>query len=560
MTGIWKRIRWCREEVEALRPAAQSERWERLIRELGEACREGKHHEDEREALFREVTLVLSCTRTRHVLELVMDAVVRLSGAERGFLVLSRADGTQEVAAARNMKREAVEGAASQISRRVVSKVLSDGQSVLLEDALHTPPFSLAESVTRLKLLSVLCVPLFAEGSVIGALYLENRNVSGVFTEESERLIREFGSRIGSGIRNAESLENLRRSRDELQAALARDYEFEGVVGNSPAFREVLQTLSIAAGGDIPIVIEGESGTGEELLACVVHRQSPRSKGPFISLNCAALPPTLLESELFGHTRGAFTGAVRERRGLFATADGGTLFLDEIAEMAPEVQAKLLRVLQSGEYRPVGSDRVLQADVRIVAATRRSLSADVKAGRFREDLFFRLNGLLVRVPPLRKRKEDIPLLIKRFLDEFQPPGERLSLEKNALACLLAYEYPGNVRELETVIRRAVLFASDGTIGVDALPEEIAMPRGQTLQLAVSVPATGEELLRSKEQVKRKAVAEVERAFLIRALAAADGRPGEAALKAGMNRSQFARMLSRHGLSKSSPRSDRVPER
>ena len=551
LSDIWTRLNRFRKEAEELGPGVPAERWERLLAELEAIRREGLGRDEEREALLREVTLVLSCTRVQRVLQLIMDAVIRLSGAQSGFLLRSRSDGSQEVVAARNMQRASVESAASQISRRVVSTVLAEGRTLRLDDALHTPPFSLAESVTRLKLLSVLCVPVFGDGRVLGALYLENRRASGVFTDDTERLIAEFADRIGAGILNAESLEDLRRSHDQLQAALAREYEFGGVVGNNAAFREALRTVSIAAKGDIPILIEGESGTGKELLARAVHQGSPRRGGPFVSVNCAALPHALLESELFGHTRGAFTGAVRDRRGLFATAHGGTLLLDEIGEMPLELQAKLLRVLQSGEYRSVGSDRTLVADVRIVAATQRHLAEEAKQGRFREDLFFRLNGVLVRVPPLRERREDIPLLIKRFLEKFTPSDNPLTLDREARACLLAYDYPGNVRELETIVRRAVLFARDGKMGLAALPSQVAQTRGQVLHLPVRVPATGKQLLDAKEQAKRVAVAEIERTFLVQALSAADGRPGEAARQVGMNRSQFARMLSRYGLSKTS---------
>jgi len=548
LSDIWKRFDRVRREAQDLAAQMPHDRWRQLLADLEAIRREGGRRDEEREALLREVTLVLSCTAAHRVLRLIMDAVVRLSGAQRGTLLLSRPDGSQEVVAARNMRGNSADPVVAQISRRVVSRVLSEGRPVCLADALNTPPFSAAESVTRLKLLSVLCVPVMSQGRVIGALYLENRKASGVFTEETERIVTDFADRIGAAIENAETTVELQRTRDEMQATLAKEYAFEGVVGNNARFREVLKTAGIAARGDIPILIEGGSGTGKELLARAIHLRSPRRDELFVSVNCAALPHTLLESELFGHTRGAFTGAVRDRSGLFATANNGTLFLDEIGEMPLELQTKLLRVLQSGEYRPVGSDRTARSDVRIVAATQRVLAKEVAAKRFREDLFFRLNGVLVRIPPLRERKEDIPLLIERFLAKFQPSGEKPTLDKEALTCLLAYDYPGNVRELETIIRRAVLFAADGRIGLNALPDDIVQAGGQTFRLPLRLPETGAELLRAKEQVKCDAVAEIERAFLKRALVAAGGRPGDAARNVGMNRSQFARMLSKYGLS------------
>ena len=534
--------------MEEVRLYYRDERIEQLLNDLKTISRDGQARASGRDTLLGEITLVLSCYKERPVLELIMDAVIRLSGAQRGFLLLSRPGGSQEIVAARNMARVSVDSPTAEVSRRVVGTVLSENKPVRLADAAHTKPFSLAESVTRLKLLSVLCVPVRADGTAIGAVYLENRKVSGIFTEATEHLLTEFADHIGVAIRNAEVHEHLRRSRDELQSALAREYGFEGVVGRNAEVRDVLRTLAVAAKSDIPILIQGESGTGKELLARSVHQRSPRSDGPFVSINCAALPHALLESELFGHTRGAFTGAVTDRQGIFASAHDGTLFLDEIGEMAPELQAKLLRVLESGEYRSLGSDRTRHTNARIVAATQRNLPEDVKDGRFRQDLFFRLNGVYVKVPRLRERKEDIPLLIDRFLEKFASAGKEVSLDAAARVCLLAYDYPGNVRELETIIRRALLFADEGKVGLAALPREVVATQGHVLRVAVSAPRNAQELLAAKKRARSAAATELERAFLRNALAAAPGRPGEAAKRVGMNRSQFAGMLSRHGLS------------
>ena len=547
MADIWKRLADCRAQLEAA-GGAQRGRWRELLGQLDAIAREGRQREEEGVALLREAALVISATSAPRVLELALDAMIRLSGAQRGFILLAHADGAQEVAAARNMERRRVKDAAGEISRRVVGAVLAEGKPVRLEDALHTAPFSLAESVTRLKLLSVLCAPIRAGDRVLGAVYLENRKAVGLFTEETERLVTEFAETVGAALRNAEAFEDLRLSRDALRAAVTREHGFEGIEGRDRAFCELLKTVATAAKGDIPILIEGESGTGKELIARAVHLGSPRRERAFVSVNCAALPHALLESELFGHTRGAFTGAVRDRRGLFSSASGGTIFLDEIGEMAPELQGALLRVLQSGEYRPVGSDQAAHADVRVVAATKRSLDEEVRAGRFREDLFFRLNGVRVRVPPLRERREDIPLLVGRFLEKFKVTGEEAALTDEARACLMAHDYPGNVRELETIIRRAVLFARQGKIGIEALPQSVTEAGAETLLVPVRVPATGAQLLAAKRQSSRAAAFELERAFLLQALALSGDRPGEAARRAGMNRSQFEKMLSRHGLS------------
>lgn len=517
--------------------------------ELEVLVAKARRHYAEQTSLLREVTLVMSCTGARRTLELMMDAVIRLSGAERGYILLARPDGSHEIAAARHMDRRTIEGASDEISQRVVRHVLSSGEPLRLEDAGATPPFDLAESVTRLRLLSVLCVPVRHEDSLIGALYLESRTLSGVFTEAHEQLIVEFASRVAGALRNAEAFDDLQRSRNRLRAALGSDYCFEGVVGTNPAFRELLRTVSIAATSDIPILIEGESGTGKELIARAVHAGSPRRDNALVSINCASLPQQLLESELFGHRRGAFTGAFNDRPGLFLSAHTGTLFLDEVGEMPPELQARLLRVLQSGELRPVGSDSVQRVDVRVVAATRRQMAEEVKQGRFREDLFFRLNGIHVRVPPLRERREDIPLLIRHFLERFVSEGEPPDLSPAARACLMTYDYPGNVRELETLMRRAILFARDGIINPEALPPDVRGAEGDLLRWSARVPMTGAELLAAKKASREAAAAELERAFLVQAMREANQRPGEAAKRARMNRSQFERMLARHGLTR-----------
>ena len=310
LADISERLGRWRQQSEELHDARATATCLEWHAELEALLRDAQSRDTEREALIHEVTLVLSCTSVPRLLELIMDSVIRLSRAERGFLVLSRSRDNVEIVAARNMERRPVDSAASQISRRIVESVLTENRAIRLDDALNTPPFSLAESVTRLKLLSVLCVPLSSDSRILGALYLENRHATGVFSAQTENLVKEFTDRIGVAIVNAESREHLERARDELQGVLTREPDFEGVAGTDPAFHGVLDTIRLAAKGDIPVIIEGESGTGKELLARAVHRGSVRRGHPFVSVNCAALPHALLESELFGHTRGAFTGAI----------------------------------------------------------------------------------------------------------------------------------------------------------------------------------------------------------------------------------------------------------
>jgi DNA-binding NtrC family response regulator len=244
------------------------------------------------------------------------------------------------------------------------------------------------------------------------------------------------------------------------------------VVGNSPALRKVLQVVEKAAGTDATVLVRGPSGTGKELIARAVHGNSRRRDKPLVTVNCATLQESLLESELFGHERGAFTGADRAKPGLFEVAEGGTLFVDEVAEMSPALQAKLLRVLENGHYRRVGATQERTADVRVVAATNKPLEAEQKAGRFREDLFYRLNVVAVDLPPLRDRREDIPLLVEHFL-RTRPVGPTMwAVDPDALAALTRYDWPGNVRELANVVERAQILAEGNTITRDDLPDSV----------------------------------------------------------------------------------------
>jgi two-component system response regulator HydG len=278
--------------------------------------------------------------------------------------------------------------------------------------------------------------------------------------------------------------------KDELKRLAHRE-----IVGSSPALRRVIDVATQAAPSLATVLVLGESGTGKELLARYIHERSARARGPFVAVNCAAIPETILESELFGHERGAFTGAAARKDGRFARASGGTLFLDEIGELSPSVQVKLLRVLQEGEYEPLGG-HTQKADVRIVAATNRDLVAEVGAGRFREDLFYRLNVIAITAPPLRARREDVPLLIDHFLGQYCAKNGRPRLQptRAVLDRLMDYGWPGNVRELENVIERAVVLSRGDVLGEGDLPDHIATaaPTAPT-QLTFEVGTTLDEI-------------------------------------------------------------------
>ncbi len=295
-------------------------------------------------------------------------------------------------------------------------------------------------------------------------------------------------------------LEENRSLKAELNMLTKRE-----IIGSSVAWRRVIDVASQAAPSVATVLVLGESGTGKELLARYIHERSARAKGPFVAVNCAAIPETILESELFGHERGAFTGAIARKDGRFAKAAGGTLLLDEIGELSQQVQVKLLRVLQEGEYEPLGGN-VVKADVRIVAATNRDLLAEVQAGRFREDLFYRLNVIAVTAPPLRARREDVPLLVDHFVGLYAKKNgkARLAVGKTALERLMDYAWPGNVRELENVIERAVVLSRGDTLTESDLPDAIIQAASATpraLDFPIGTPLSEIELRVIKETLK-----------------------------------------------------------
>jgi two-component system response regulator AtoC len=282
-------------------------------------------------------------------------------------------------------------------------------------------------------------------------------------------------------LRKAEERERLRRENLFLKKEVQKEYSFENIISKNERMRQLFDTIRKVAKYKSTILIEGESGTGKELVAKAIHFNSDRADNPFVPVNCGAIPENLLESELFGHTKGSFTNAVRTKKGLFEEADGGTMFLDEIGELPLQLQVKLLRVLQDGEMRRIGDSRPIKIDVRIIAATIKDLDREVREGKFRDDLFYRLNVLPMKIPPLKERKEDIPLLVEHFINkysrELNKPIEAIT--PDALNCLMNYGWNGNVRELENVIERAIVLTESSQIQVENLPAEIESPREES---------------------------------------------------------------------------------
>jgi Nif-specific regulatory protein len=355
--------------------------------------------------------------------------------------------------------------------RGIAGSVLRNGVSVRVDDAAGDARFNPeVDRLTGRRTRHLACVPLRARHGAIGVLQVVNRRDGRPFSEDDVRFLEALAGSVAVSIENARLYERVRASEEKLRvqvAVLRRDLvrldPFTDIVSVAPAMRDVFALMESAAATSITVLVEGETGTGKELVARGIHRAGVRAEGPFIAVNCAAITETLLESELFGHRRGAFTGAVQDRRGVFEAADGGTIFLDEVGEMPLAMQAKLLRVLQEGEITPVGDTRSRAVDVRVIAATNRDLSAEVRASRFREDLYYRLAVFPIRLVPLRDRTDDVPLLVERFVSQATRRHRKriAGVEPDAMACLASHPWPGNVRELQNEVERAVALCADG---------------------------------------------------------------------------------------------------
>ncbi len=349
---------------------------------------------------------------------------------------------------------------------RKVGRVAATGEPLLLrvdgEPWMADPAWGEREGI--------LCFagqPLIFRGEVLGVLAVFSRQAIG---PDAFGWLRTFADQAAVALANARAFQEVQELRRQLE--LERDYlreelkvvqAFGRIVGESPAIQQVLQQVQVVAPSEATVLVEGESGTGKELVAVAVHEQSSRSRRPLVRVNCASIPHELFESEFFGHVQGAFTGALRDRAGRFQVADGGTLFLDEVGEIPLELQGKLLRALQEGQFSRVGEDAERTVDVRVVAATNRDLQREVRAGRFREDLYYRLTVFPIRVPPLRERREDIPLLAQHFIDTQAAGPAGLRLRQSDVHALTAYDWPGNVRELQNVIERARIGARRGRL-------------------------------------------------------------------------------------------------
>ncbi len=400
------------------------------------------------------------------------------------------------------------------VARSVFRKVVRERAAVLVADTTSGELSS--ESLQGASIRSTIGVPLWQKESIIGVLQIDNRAAPAMFTSADVDAASVLAANASLAVANAQLIHRLEVTEDQLEREnsflkgreRARRGAVSEIIGQSPAFGELLGQIGKVADTRVSVLIEGETGAGKELVAASLHYRSRRRDRLFVAQNCAALPENLLESELFGHKKGAFTGATEDRRGLFELADGGTLFLDEVTETPPSLQAKLLRVLQEGEVRPLGGSHPKHVDVRVVAATNKNLEREVEAGRFREDLYYRLKVFPLRVPPLRERRPDIPLLAGHFLEKYSTEiGKPVAgYTQGAMELLMAHEWPGNVRELQNEVQRLVIQVDPGSFVTEALLSP-KIRKVESVREDAGVPKTRGSLKEIMDQVERHVVSE-----------------------------------------------------
>ncbi len=500
--------------------------------------------EDER--WVGRICRILDSGALRSLLDGLLDATIELTGADRGYLVVPEPDDPAagfRVECARGIELEREPHPERTLSTTVVREALRTLEIVRLENALESS-FRESRSIGRLRIASVLVVPVRRGTEAVAAIYLDTRRLTAVFTQATQERVARLIERVIGPVHEAAMRARLRAVARRDIARLKRDLGLDDWIGEDPALARVLEAVGCAAPTEATVLIQGESGSGKERLARAIHDNSARRAGPFVPVHCGAIPEALVEAELFGYEKGAFTGAAAASPGRVAAAEGGTLFLDEVGELPLAAQVKLLRLLEAREVQRLGRARPVPVSVRVVAATHRDLAAMARAGKLREDLLYRLQVIPIHVPPLRARGDDVRLLIDHFLGRAAAEARKTGLRftEEALARLAAYAWPGNVRELENIVRRAAIFTRGAEIGADLLPDEVReglRPAGTSAR----VPRTREELQRAKDDAGRG----VERAFLDHVLEAAGGRVAEAARASGMNRTFLHELIERHGI-------------
>ena len=485
-------------------------------------------------ALMKVSSIISSIRLTQPLQKALLDSLFEIVPAERGVILLS-GDSLDQPRAVYAADITHGHSRPVKVSRTLAGQVLNEGLAILSNDVIRNPTLGEIQSLIASQVQSLLCVPLVHGNKVIGLIYLDTSREQTRFDESHLRMVTMIaGIATGALVKAADTerleLEN-RRLYEELSAG-------KSMIGESSLMKQVYEFIAKVAPQPSTVLILGESGTGKEVAAREIHNRSPRATAPFIAVNCASLNEALLESDLFGHEKGAFTGAVAQKKGKLEAAMGGTLFLDELGEMSPNVQAKLLRVLQDCEFERVGGTRSIRSDVRVIAATNRNLKEAVSTGAFRQDLYYRLNVVQMTMPALRQRSEDIPLLASYFLAKYSEKCKRpvIGITSAARRCLVEYEWPGNVRELENAIERAVVLGSSENIEPEDLPEEVTQRSTAVAEVNGVEPGTFQQQV---NEAKRK--------ILLDAVEAARNNYAAAARLLGVHPNNLHRLMRSAGV-------------
>jgi transcriptional regulator with GAF, ATPase, and Fis domain len=494
---------------------------DRILKELPAPSRVGRNLN----ALLKISRVVHSTSDLNQLQGQILELIFEVVPAERGAILLD-GTGSEKFSSLFVHPKPDKRGEPVRVSRTITRQVMKQGVAILGADVPGSGGLSGVESLITFQVRSLLCVPLTVFQRVIGCIYLHTSDPVSRFDRDHLELVASIAGISAVALENARRLLWLEQENLRLAAEINLQHN---MVGESNPMKQVYRFLSRVAPTDATVLVGGESGTGKELVARAIHRNSPRARRPFVTINCAAIPEGLLESELFGYERGAFTGAQGQKKGRLELADGGVVFLDEIGELAPPLQVKLLRVLQEREFERLGGARPISVDIRLIAATNKDLAHAVKAGTFREDLYYRLNVVSVVVPPLRERPEDIPILAEYFVSKFavkcKVKAKKISPE--AMAGMMNYDWPGNVREFENAIERALVLGVSDAIRPEDLPESVLEKD----------PAPGVQ-----EAKYHLAVKQLKRQLILAAVEEAKGNYTEAARTLGVHANYLHRLI------------------
>jgi Nif-specific regulatory protein len=503
-------------------------------------ARNGQNHS--RLASFIDVTQrLIGVTEPEELLGVILESVLRLFAVEACSIALID-DTEQHLTFAFTLGGAKIEEVRLPLGQGIIGWVAQTGQGVVCNDVTQDPRFfKQIDRQTGFRTKTILCAPLRHDHKIIGAIEALNTTVPDGFSTEDLELLRAFGTLATAIIHRTEMFVRVRNAKEVFQQAVQDRYQL--ISGPSIIMQEVLQIARRVAPASTTVLLLGESGTGKEVVARAIHQWSPRADQPFVAVNCVALTPELLESELFGHEKGAFTGAIAQKKGKFELAHGGTIFLDEIGDLVPNLQAKLLRALQDKRFQRVGGERDIHVDVRILAATNRDLRQAMHNGTFREDLYYRLNVVPITLPPLRDRKEDIPTLVEHFIARYcsERKCPRMGIDTAAMMAIQSYSWPGNVRELQNVIERAVVLSSQAMITLTDLPAEIrnatvGHPQTVPQPLAIDTPSSLAEAMIVFQRTKVR-----------QALDVTGGNQTKAAQLLGLPRANLSKLMKKLGL-------------